>query len=112
MFTNICQNFLVADENLRKEFDVLFEVIRSNKFDNGEIAYEGLINRQIGEKVYQFIKWDLDITPHYTVKPNDPTDLSLEKRAEFVNSFDKNTTLLISVHSNAFNTKARGFEKV
>lgn len=37
MFTNICQNFLIADDGLRKEFDLLFEVIRNNKIDDREV---------------------------------------------------------------------------
>ena len=37
MFTNICQNFLIADDNLRKEFDLLFDVIRNNKIDDREV---------------------------------------------------------------------------
>ena len=46
MFTNICQNFLIADDNLRKEFDLLFDVIRNNQIDEQEVKdfHHELIN--------------------------------------------------------------------
>lgn len=36
MFANICQNFLVADDALRREFDLLLEIIRN--------MYKGKVN--------------------------------------------------------------------
>lgn len=79
-------------------------------FPNGEKAYEGVLNRQIGKKVYEFLRWDINLKVHTTVDFDDPSDISLKDRINFVNRFDINKTLLVSIHSNAYNTKIRGFE--
>lgn len=48
----------------------------------------------------------------YTVNPNDPEDISLDKRVRFANQFGKDESIYISIHNNASPTpgKARGFE--
>lgn len=80
------------------------------RFTDGEVAYEGHINRQIGRKLYEFLRWDENVKVHYTIHPDNPKDLSLKDRVKFINNFDRQSTLLVSIHCNAFNGKVRGFE--
>lgn len=78
---------------------------------DGTIAYEGVINREIGGLIYQFIRWDKDLIPKLTVKADDPRDISLSYRVRVANSFPKEETLMVSIHCNASsNQDARGFE--
>ena len=77
---------------------------------NGTIAYEGVINRQIGGLVGQLLKWHSEFNVEYTVKPDDYRDISLRHRVRVANKYNPSETLFISIHSNAFNGKARGFE--
>lgn len=81
------------------------------KFPNGDIAYEGVINRWLGEKVVMELKEQIPelsrvMTVHYT----DYNDVPLANRAALVNSFNSSETLFVSIHCNAANSKARGFE--
>ena len=82
------------------------------KFDNGDIAYEGVLNRQIGglvERLLKCLKPDLNVLT--TVQESDPKDVSLYERVQFANKFNKKETILVSIHSNASTShKARGFE--
>lgn len=74
---------------------------------NGEMIHEGVINREIGRTLHKLLIFDgYDAT--YTVDFDDPTDVSLKRRVEIANSF--NDAILVSIHCNAFNGKARGFE--
>lgn len=78
---------------------------------DGTNAYEGMINRQIGGLIYQFLRWDKELTPVLTVKTDDPRDISLAYRVRVANSFPKEETLMVSIHCNASpNQDARGFE--
>lgn len=81
-------------------------------FANGEIAYEGYLNRLIGGLVEIYLKSHY---PKYnvvtTVKTTDPRDLSLPYRVRVANEFDPKKTIFISVHCNASpNHNASGFE--
>lgn len=79
-------------------------------FPNGDVIYEGVINRQIGEKVYNFLE-ELGYCPSYTVFPDDATDLALSKRTDLINNFNPKNTIGVSFHSNASEQHtARGFE--
>lgn len=78
-------------------------------FPNGETAYEGVINRKIGKILGEKLKENgFDVV--FTVEPNDPTDLPLKKRSLMTKKYSKNDTLFLSIHCNAFNSKARGSE--
>lgn len=78
----------------------------------GDVAYEGVINREISKVLYRILKWiksDIDVL--FTVNPDDPTDLSLEERRLIIERLGRpEDTLVVSVHCNAYNTKVRGFE--
>lgn len=81
-------------------------------FGDGNIAYEGFLNRQIGGLVELYLKADY---PKYnvvtTVAANDSRDVSLSYRVRVANAFDPQETIFISVHSNAsVNHNSRGFE--
>lgn len=81
------------------------------KLPSGEIAYEGVLNRQIGGILYQLLRWHSPkINIVCTVKADDARDLSLGHRVGVANKYPENETLFVSIHSNAFNGKARGFE--
>ena len=78
-------------------------------FSSGEIAYEGVLNRQIGNKVIKGMKKKgfgyVDICPS-------ELDIPLSERVRIINDYSKhygvNNCLLISLHSNA--GKGSGFE--
>ncbi|NVK63569.1 MAG: N-acetylmuramoyl-L-alanine amidase [Flavobacteriales bacterium] len=84
---------------------------KKHTFPNGETAYEGVINRRIGGMVRAFLRMlDDDYTIITTVDENDPRDLSLSYRVRVANQYPASQTLFISIHNNAFNSRARGFE--
>lgn len=76
---------------------------------NGEIAYEGVINRQVKEKLLGL--FTVHNIKYIDVCPTD-LDIDLDTRVNVINNycdeFGKNNCLLISLHSNA--GKGRGFE--
>ena len=75
---------------------------------NGKPVYEGHINRMIGGMLGILLEWE-GVNTVYTVHPNDPTDLPLDKRVSISNSYDYAPT--ISIHCNASKDgTARGFE--
>lgn len=78
-------------------------------FPNGEVAYEGVINRQFGTIIGQMLE-ERCVNVEYTVHPEDPTDLSLRDRVKFTKRFKKNDAIFISIHCNAFNTRVYGTE--
>jgi len=71
------------------------------KFPNGEVAYEGVLNRQITGHVYTYLRNHETLNTVCTVKEDDPRDVSLNYRVAIANSFDKNETIFISIHCNA-----------
>lgn len=83
---------------------------KMHTFSDGIEALEGVLNREIGLKVFNYLK-EIGCNVHYTVNPSDPTDVSLTKRVKIANSFNKDTTVFISLHSNAsYSHNASGFE--
>lgn len=84
---------------------------KKHTFPNGETAYEGVINRRIGGMIRSFLRMlDDDYNIVTTVDENDPRDLALSYRVRVANQYPASETLFISIHNNAFNSKARGFE--
>lgn len=84
---------------------------KQHEFPNGEIAYEGEINRKIGGMLRAFLRMlgdDYNIIT--TVDEWDSNDPSLAYRVAIANGLRASETIFISIHNNAFNTKARGFE--
>ena len=80
-------------------------------FQNGETAYEGMLNRGITSHIGSCLKQHPDINLVYTVHPDDPRDLSLSYRVRVANSFDSKNSIFVSVHCNASpNHNASGFE--
>lgn len=79
-------------------------------YPSGEIAYEGVLNREIGKYIYDCLKEDgYDVI--CTVNYDDPRDLSLRDRVAIANSLDPKSTIFVSVHCNAsMNHNAGGFE--
>lgn len=71
------------------------------KFPNGETAYEGVINRQIGGLLEIYLKAHQNLNVVTTVKATDPRDLSLSYRVGVANKFDAKDTIFVSIHSNA-----------
>lgn len=82
---------------------------KMHKFNSKEIAYEGVLNRQIGGILESYLR-SSGHNVVTTVGADDPRDLSLSYRVRVANQFDPRHTIFVSIHSNAFNTKARGFE--
>ena len=81
------------------------------KFPNGDIAYEGVINRWLGEKIVAELKTTLpSLSIVMTVHYSDSRDISLADRVKKANSYDPNETIFVSIHCNAANTKASGSE--
>ncbi len=81
------------------------------KFPNGEVAYEGALNRAIGGHVYTCLRSHSEFNVVCTVKEDDPRDLSLGWRVRVANRYDPNETIFISIHCNASpNHNASGFE--
>ena len=62
-------------------------------FPNGEVAYEGKLNREIGKRVGDYLT-ELGYCPLYTVAPSDSKDVSLKNRVTFANKFNSNNTIL------------------
>lgn len=71
------------------------------KFPNGDIGYEGVLNRQIGGHVLTCLRSHLDLNVVTTVAETDPRDLSLPWRVRVANSYDPKETIFISIHNNA-----------
>lgn len=85
---------------------------KMHTFDDGVVAYEGVLNREIGNQIKNCVQAfapELNIVE--TVPYNDPTDVSLSKRVELTNKFPPESTIFVSIHCNASNNhNASGFE--
>jgi N-acetylmuramoyl-L-alanine amidase len=78
---------------------------------NGEPAYEGVLNRQIGGHVYTCLRSHSEFNVVCTVKEDDPRDIALSQRVRVANSFDAKSTIFVSIHCNAsLWHNASGFE--
>lgn len=83
---------------------------KMHKFPNGEVAYEGEINRRIGGLIEIFLKSHAQLNVLTTVKTSDPRDLSLSYRVAVANKYEAKDSIFISIHSNASqNHNASGF---
>lgn len=71
------------------------------KFPNGEIAYEGVINRQIGGHVLTCLRSHLHLNVITTVAETDSRDIALSHRVRVANSYNPKETIFISIHCNA-----------
>ncbi len=82
-----------------------------HKFNAKEIAYEGVINREIGGILHAYLRsLQPKINIVTTVGADDSRDLSLGYRVRVANQYKASETIFISIHSNAFNGQAGGFE--
>lgn len=83
------------------------------KFENGEIAYEGVLNRELGEKLSNYLYDDGFINVVHTVHWSDSYDLPLSNRVDVADGFNPNETIFISLHCNASRQhNASGFEVI
>lgn len=80
-----------------------------NEFHNkGSVFYEGLFNRAVANKVIQKSQSNgIKVIPLY----HDYLDTPLQARTAIANQYHKTVQegILISIHGNAANTKARGY---
>jgi N-acetylmuramoyl-L-alanine amidase len=84
---------------------------KMHRFNDGVIAYEGVLNRQIGRQVERCLLDHHNINIIRTVAHNDPTDLPLADRVRIANQYDPSSTIFVSIHCNASPSHtARGFE--
>lgn len=80
------------------------------KLNDGTWIYEGVINRQLVSLIAKHLK-DYCFNIQYTVKPTDYRDINLSSRVKFANGFDPLTSLFVSIHFNASQSrKGKGFE--
>lgn len=80
-------------------------------FDDGSVAYEGLLNSGITSHIGACLNQHSDINVVYTVHPDDPRDISLSHRVRVANSFNPRNTIFVSIHCNASPShNATGFE--
>jgi len=81
------------------------------KFPDGTVAYEGVINRQIGGHVYTCLRGHSELNVVCTVKEDDPRDIALSHRVRVANQFLPSETIFVSIHCNASTShNAHGFE--
>lgn len=81
------------------------------KFPNGELAYEGQLNRLIGGHLYTNLRTHNELNIVTTVAEDDPRDLSLSYRVRVANSLPVKETLFVSIHCNASAShRGTGFE--
>lgn len=84
---------------------------KMHKFEDGKIAYEGVLNRQIGGHLYTFLKNHQELNIVCTVAEDDPRDISLQQRVRITNRLPFRNTIFVSIHCNAsVNHNASGFE--
>lgn len=84
---------------------------KMHKFEDGVVAYEGVINSEYVKKM-AFYGEAAGFNIEYTVLPTSPVDMPLEERVNKANfGLHKNNSLFISVHNNAsLNHNAEGSE--
>lgn len=71
------------------------------KFKNGDIAYEGVLNREIMTHLHGYLKYHEEFKTIHTVEADDATDLPLKSRVQIANKYNSKETLFISIHCNA-----------
>jgi N-acetylmuramoyl-L-alanine amidase len=109
MINNVVLDF--GHGGIDKDGNYITSPNKMHTFDDGVVAYEGVLNRQIGGHIYTCLRSHQDLNVVCTVKEDDPRDLSLSYRVRVANSFDPKSTIFVSVHCNASpNHNASGFE--
>ena len=84
---------------------------KMHTFSDGEVAYEGVLNRQIGGHVYTCLRSHPELNIICTVKEDDPRDLFLGYRVRVTNALPPESTIFVSIHCNASpKHNASGFE--
>jgi len=76
---------------------------------NGVPLFEGVFNRNVADK----IAWKLsELGISFELVVPEAEDISLKERVRRVNDFHKNNknSIFVSIHGNAFNSSAKGFE--
>lgn len=76
---------------------------KTHKHKDGQIAYEGVLNRNIAKALLKCFQADslFDRNVYFTVGFDDPEDVPLQNRVNFANRFNPNHTIFISIHCNA-----------
>jgi len=74
---------------------------RSPVWEDGTQYFEGEGNRNLAKKVADILD-DLGISYVYTVEPDDPTDIPLAARTNFINKLNYKLKMVVSIHSDAF----------
>jgi N-acetylmuramoyl-L-alanine amidase len=75
---------------------------------NGEVAYEGVLNREFGSFLLQCLGQHPELNVVTTVSPYDSYDMPLHERVAIANQYNPKETIFVSIHCNA--GKGRGFE--
>ena len=84
---------------------------KMHTYDNGEVAYEGVLNRQIGNEIYKCLIEHEELNVVRIPCSCTATDLPLNERVAEANRFDPKRTIFVSVHCNASAShNAGGFE--
>lgn len=84
---------------------------KMHTFPDGEVAYEGVLNRQIGYQIERCLESHPEYNVITTVDHDDPTDPLLRDRVGVANDLPPESTIFVSVHCNASpNHNAGGFE--
>ena len=71
------------------------------KHPNGEVAYEGVLNRQIGGHLYTYLRNNTSLNVKCTVKEDNYRDITLQQRVRIANKYSARETLFVSIHCNA-----------
>lgn len=80
-------------------------------FSDGVVAYEGVLNREIGKAVYDCLSDHDEYNVICTVDYDDPADPPLRNRVDVANGLPPESTIFVSVHCNASpDHNAGGFE--
>lgn len=90
----------------------IYTTAPSKMHDFGHVvAYEGHLNRRIGGLLFEMLmNHRPDIKVITTVRSDDPRDLPLHNRVDVANKLPPDETIFVSIHCNAFNGNASGFE--
>ena len=84
---------------------------KMHTFPDGVVAYEGVLNREIGKAIEDCLREYDHIKVITTLDYDDPTDAELKDRVGVANDLSPESTIFVSVHCNASpNHNAGGFE--
>jgi len=84
---------------------------KMHTFDDGKIAYEGVLNRAIGNEIYKCLIEHEELNVVRIPCSCTSTDLPLNERVAEANRFDPKRTIFVSIHCNAsVGHNAGGFE--